>query len=892
MRSSLVLLGVFIAAAALGLWLAEPAPADNPITTNLGKKIANIPFTDADGKTTHLYELKDKKAIVLVFLSFECPVSTSYSQPLAEIADDLAKREVAFFALTANQEETPAEVVKHAKEFKLPFPVLLDKNYVAMDALAAKYTPEVFVLDGDFVLRYRGRIDDSFYARLKKNQQVTEYDLRQALEEMLSGRPITTPATEAIGCPIVRDIKAAANVDNVTYHKDVLPVLQKNCQECHRPGEVGPFSLMTYRQAVNWATDIKEYTQSRVMPPWKISEGLPFHNERRLSNRELAVLAAWADNGTPEGNPQDAPPPAKFAEGWKLGTPDLILTVPEDFQVGPTGNDVFRCFVLPTNLTEDRYVESIEVRPGNSRIVHHSLIFVDSAGQGRKLEKQLRDKPPVKDPHGGTELDKGPGYYSGMGVGFTPTGSLGGWAPGQLPRTLPDGTGIKLPKGSDVVMQVHYHRNGRLETDKTSIGLYFSKKKVERPFQGGVMAGLFLIIPAGNDHFVVKGTSYVNEEMVLYDIMPHMHMVGKSIKVTMTPPAGKPTLLFNINQWDYNWQETYFFKEPLTLQPGTRLDLEAIYDNSSKNPSNPFNPPRLVTLGEQTFNEMCFVFLGGTSERKGSALPLARTLKNQHKDKDKEVRNSFAVPFRLTDSGHLMVRAKINGKGPYNFIVDTGAPLVYVAEPIADKLAIKPAKKGLTTLDEFQIEGGPTVKKLKCTFDTPFQLEGMNALGFAGVELHGVIGYMLLAHYKMEIDPTADRMTWTPLDFNPPAPQSIGAKNSAPTGLENLGKFMKGFSKLLGINGPQEPALRGFLGVQWTEKDQTVVVQAVLPKSPAATAGIVAGDKISAVQGKDVANQGEVTAILAKITPGQQVTFVLHRADGKKEITITAGEGL
>src|SRR5262249_30148723 len=162
----------------------------------------------------------------------------------------------------------------------------------------------------------------------------------------------------------------------------VLPILQRNCQECHRPGEVGPFSLMTYRQAVNWATDIKEYTQSRRMPPWKISEGLAFHNERRLSDHGIAVLAAWADNGTPEGNPKDAPPPVKFAEGWRLGQPDLVLTLSDDFQVGPSGNDVFRCFVLPTNLTEDKFVEAMEVRPGNPRVVHHALLFVDTAGQG------------------------------------------------------------------------------------------------------------------------------------------------------------------------------------------------------------------------------------------------------------------------------------------------------------------------------------------------------------------------------------------------------------------------------------------------------------------------------------------------------------------------------
>jgi hypothetical protein len=378
---------------------------------------------------------------------------------------------------------------------------------------------------------------------------------------------------------------------------------------------------MTYRQAVNWATDIKDYTQSRQMPPWKISAGMEFHNQRRLSDREIAVLAAWAENGTPEGDSKDAPAALKFNDGWKLGPPDLILSVSDDFQVGPTGNDVFRCFVLPTNLAEDKFVEAVEVKPSNPRVVHHALLFIDTTGTGRNLEKKQQENP-TKDPHGGNELDKGPGYYGGMGVGFLPTATLGGWAPGQLPHVLPEGTGIKLYKNSDVVMQLHFHRNGRTEKDRTQIGIYFSKKKVDRPFQGGYMIGLFTQIPANDAHFVVKGTTKVTEDMVLHDIMPHMHMLGKEIKVTITPPDGKPELVFHIKDWDYNWQETYFFKQPLPLKTGTSIDLEAVYDNSDKNPHNPFSPPRAVSFGEQTSNEMCFVFFGGTSDRKGTNLPL------------------------------------------------------------------------------------------------------------------------------------------------------------------------------------------------------------------------------------------------------------------------------
>ncbi len=622
--------------AVASLALAGRATAQ-PSTANLGKKIANVTFQGADGKTTALYDLKDRKAIVVVFLSFDCPVSTSYSQPLADMAKAFGKQGVAFIGLTVNTDETPAQVAKLARDYNLTFPVYLDKGFKAADALKAQVTPEAFVLDGQYVLRYRGRIDNNYSARLKKNQQISSHDLRQVLAEFVSGRPVKDRATAAIGCQIAREAKALPKVGEVTYHRDALPILQNHCQQCHRPGEVGPFSLMTYRQAVNWAADIKEFTQTRRMPPWKATEGGPFHNERKLTDRELATLAAWADGNTPEGDPRDAPPPRKFLAGWQLGQPDLVLTVSDDYQLGPSGRDVFRCFVLPTGLTEEKHVAAIEVRPGNARIVHHTLLFVDTSGTGRRLEKEAKDKPRKEDdPHGPTELDKGPGYSTSMGVGFLPSGALGGWAPGQLPRYLPEGTGIRLSKGSDVVMQVHYHRNGRLEKDRTSIGIYFAKKKVERPYQGGVLSGGFLFtIPAGAERHPLKGTSWATADCELHSIMAHMHLLGKEIKVTMTTPEGKKQTLLNITDWDYNWQESYFFKEPVRVKSGTRFDVEAIYDNSLKNPNNTFNPPRAVTFGEQTTNEMCFVFLGGVSGRPRQTLPLTMFPPARPKEKEK-----------------------------------------------------------------------------------------------------------------------------------------------------------------------------------------------------------------------------------------------------------------
>lgn len=617
--------------------ISSAACAQQPSEAKLGEKMPNLTFKDDKGKTYRLYELENKKAIAIVFLSFECPVSRSYSEPLSEIAKEFGKFGVTIWGLTTNEDETPEQIAKAAKQFDLAFPVFKDERLRAAEALKADFTPEVFVLDGSFVLKYRGRIDNMYSERLKKHAQVTEYNLRQTLAELVTGRPVSVPATRAVGCTIPREERAVATDGKVTYHRDVQPILQKHCQECHRPGEVGPFSLMTFKQAVNWAPDIKDYTKRREMPPWKLSEGIAFHNERRLTDQEIKTLGDWADAGAPAGDPKHAPPPREFVAGWRLGVPDLILTPEEDFIVGPSGKDIFRCFVMPTKLNEDKYIAAVELRPGNPQIVHHLLLFTDTAGAGRKLEKDAQEKEknnPVLDEHTGkpSKYDRGPGYSFAMGVGFLPRGSLTGWAPGYHPRPFPDGVGLFLPKNADVVMQVHYHRNGRAEKDRTQIGLYFARKKMDRPYQPGTIIGgsgtgplrFAFSIPAGEERFRLDGDTWATRDFTLLSIMPHMHLLGKEIAVTMTPPEGKERTLLAIKRWDYNWQEMYFLKEPMKVKAGTKFHVEAIYDNSAKNPLNPFSPPRRVTLGEETTNEMCFVFLGGYSESQSPKLPLSR----------------------------------------------------------------------------------------------------------------------------------------------------------------------------------------------------------------------------------------------------------------------------
>jgi mono/diheme cytochrome c family protein len=460
----------------------------------------------------------------------------------------------------------------------------------------------VFVLDSSRAVRYQGRIDDRYASRARQRSQITTHDLEVALEAVLTGKPVQVASTAAFGCAIVRPLTASPSGDaRVTYYRDVAPILHERCQSCHRPGQIAPFSLASYADARNWATEIKTFTGNRQMPPWKAEPGHgEFSDVRRLSDQEVETLAAWADAGAPAGNIKDAPAPKQWPSNWALGEPDLVLKMPEAYQVSAGGKDDFRCFVLPTNLPEDKQVVAVEVRPGNPRVVHHVLNFLDIRGAARKLD----------------ERDPLPGYNSGLGgIGIQPSGALGGWAPGNLPRFLPEGVGLPLPKGADVVLQVHYHKTGKPETDQTMIGIHFAKKPIEKRLRTWPLTTLAINIPPGEARHEVRSQMMLPFDVHALGITPHMHLLGREMKVTATLPDGTEKSLVWIKDWDYRWQDTYRYQEPVALPRGTRLNLVAYYDNSTGNPLNPSSPPQRVTFGEETTDEMCFAFIGFTMDR-------------------------------------------------------------------------------------------------------------------------------------------------------------------------------------------------------------------------------------------------------------------------------------
>ena len=393
-------------------------------------------------------------------------------------------------------------------------------------------------------------------------------------------------------------IALPAGAAEVTYTKDIAAILWKHCADCHRPGAVAPFSLLTYKDAAKRAEFLHEVTANREMPPWKPEPGHgEFHGARRLTDQELDLLAAWAKGGAKEGDQRDLPPAPTFPKEdiWRLGTPDVVLTLPQPFSVPASGPDIYRCFVIPTQIVEDKMVSAVEFRPGNRRVVHHALLFLDNLRQARAKEAA----------HAKKEVDSQPGYpvYGGLG-GILPTGDLGAWTPGITPRFLPADVGMPLKKGADVVLQIHYHPSGKDETDQSTLAIYFNKNAKAKSILGIPLVNFNLCIPAGAERHRVTASFTLPADVDVVAIQPHMHTLGREVKVRAVLPDGAQQPLIWIRDWNFNWQDRYLYKEFVPLPRGTRLECEAFYDNSEKNPQNPNQPPREVRWGEATTEEM------------------------------------------------------------------------------------------------------------------------------------------------------------------------------------------------------------------------------------------------------------------------------------------------
>ncbi|HEU5117011.1 MAG TPA: redoxin domain-containing protein [Isosphaeraceae bacterium] len=558
----------------------------------------NRTYTTADGSEVSLRAPRGG-ATALVFYSSECPISNYYSPTLNAIRAEYPADTLKLIGICVDPDISNETFASHAQEYGLKYPVIRDRHARLAGIFGAEVTPEAVVLDDRGEVRYRGRIDDQYARRLVKKVSPQTHDLNDAIASVLNGKEVPEPEVAAVGCPIP-DLPEPEDA-KVTYSEQVAPILFANCTECHRTGQIGPFPLETYSQARKRADDLVYVVQERLMPPWKPAPGFgpKFSHDRSLSAEEIATLAAWADAGAPEGDPSKTPPLPKYNDGWTLGKPDLVVEMPEAFDVPASGGDIYRCFVIPTNLPEDRYVAGIQYQPGNPKVVHHIIGYVDNTGAARKKDAE----------------EEGPGYTCFGGPQIEISNELGGWAPGVEASVLPEAIGRPLPKNSDVIIQVHYHPSGKAETDKSRIALYFAKKPTKQAFHWwAAIEKEFELVPDDPSTWKVEAqTLPLPVDVEVLSVAPHMHLLGKDMKMWAELPGGKTIDLVWIDNWDFQWQNQYYFEKPIELPKGSVVKLVSHFDYSSDNPRisrKPDEPLESVKWGEATTDEMCIGFFG------------------------------------------------------------------------------------------------------------------------------------------------------------------------------------------------------------------------------------------------------------------------------------------
>jgi len=543
--------------------------------TAIGRKIASFTLPDIHGQPRTLDA--GEKIVVVAFLGTECPLARLYAPRLQELSDEYASRGVVFVAIDANDQDTLTEMDAFARQYGLRVPLLKDREQTVTDQFSATRNPIAYVLDREHIVRYQGRIDDQYglgassgYAR----PEIKRRDLGSALDELLAGREVSQPTTPVTGCLIGRKPRVAPRGE-VTYSQHIAALLDKHCVSCHRAGEVGPFALTDYEEVVGWAEMLREVVSDGRMPPWSASpEFGHFANDPRLSADERALLSTWIDNGCPQGDPQSAPAPRQWTDGWQIAEPDQVIRVPKPFKVPAEGVVPYQYFLVDPGWQEDKWIQAAEVRPGNRAVVHHILVSVLPRGQ----------LPDPRKPDGLTQLTS--------------------YVPGSIPHVYEPGVAIFVPARSRLVINVHYTPNGVAQEDQTALGVVFADPATvkKRALWDLVENRTFKLLPNERDQRF-EATYVFGSDQLLLSMSPHMHLRGQSFRYEAQYPDGRKETLLDVPNYDFNWQLRYDLARPLPMPAGTKLVCFASFDNSAENVANP-NPGATVTFGWETWEEM------------------------------------------------------------------------------------------------------------------------------------------------------------------------------------------------------------------------------------------------------------------------------------------------
>lgn len=599
------------------IWITALLPLlgaanESSAPSTIGKEIDHFSLQDYRGKVFSLGELKDKKGIVVVFLGAECPLAKLYAPKLQVMANDFEKEGIAFLAIDSNSQDSITDLETYAKQHEFKIPLLKDPGNKVADQFGAKRTPEAFLLDGNQVVRYHGRIDDQYvlgrtssYAKYA----VSRHDLKEAIQELVAGKEISVPLTEIAGCIIGRTPKKSTDGD-VTYTKQISRLLQNRCVECHRPGEVAPFSLTNYDEVAGWGETIREVVNQNRMPPWFADPAHgDFANDARLSKEEKELLDQWIANGSPEGNPADLPPAKEYTEGWRIPKPDqVIMMSARPRKIQAEGTVPYQYLIADPGWKEGKWIKAAEARPGNRQVVHHIIVFV---AQPEAIGALARLRGARAGGQEGGGLEGGRRRGGGLeraGIGEGAGSGLAAYAPGNAPTILPEGSAIYVPPGSKIIFQMHYTPNGSPKEDLSSVGVLFADPAtVKRKIVSSAVINRRFNIPPGDPNYRVDAIRPIDQDVLLLTMAPHMHLRGKSFTFTARYPDGKREVLLDVPHYDPDWQLTYELKEPKLLPKGTRIECTAHFDNSPENLANP-DPTKSVRFGPQTWDEMMIGF--------------------------------------------------------------------------------------------------------------------------------------------------------------------------------------------------------------------------------------------------------------------------------------------
>jgi thiol-disulfide isomerase/thioredoxin len=551
----------------------------SPKERNIGRFVADVEFQDAEGKPHRLSEWAKRKGVVIAVTSTSCPLSKKYLPTLVRLAEKYSNEGFVVLLVNPTATDSPQSIQEAAAALGKYGVYVHDREGNVRRALQLTSTTDVLLIDPARTVRYQGAVDDQYGFGYSIEAPRKEY-LATAIDEYLKGESIAIAATEAPGCELEQEANAQTP-GVVTYHNRISRIVQSNCVGCHRTGGVAPFSLESRDDLAAHAGAIARVVKQGTMPPWFAAAGqegtpTPWLNESSLSSADQGDLLQWLKSDRPEGDPRDAPLPVRYATGWAIGEPDLVVKFPSPVPIQATGVMKYQNVVVDSGVTEDKWVERIEIRPGAPEVVHHILVFARPAQEG-----SAEGRGPPED---------GISYW-------------GIYVPGNSKQVYPQGFARKLPKGSQIRFQIHYTPNGEATEDLTQIGFVFADRQPDYEVRTASLVNSWFEIPPGADNHTDSAKIRLPTDITVLGFLPHMHLRGKACRYELVTADGKRETLLDIPRYDFNWQLMYRYAEPHTFKSGTTLKFSATFDNSAGNPANP-DPQATVRWGEQTYDEM------------------------------------------------------------------------------------------------------------------------------------------------------------------------------------------------------------------------------------------------------------------------------------------------